>query len=317
MSSEAEEEAVAAAAAAAAVENVCANCGIAGVDNIKLKICDGGCDLVKYCSTNCREEHREQHHDDCKKRVAKLHDKRLFTQPGSCGYGECPICFLPMPLGPKKATFMSCCGQSICCGCIHAHLMSNIHENKASRCVFCRTALEEEEYRKRTDERIEANDPGVLCFMGTECNRAGDYDKALKYWTKAAESGNAEAYYKLGLLYDLGEVVEKNKEKAIYHYEKAAIGGHPLARHNLACCEVENGNIERAVKHFTIAAKLGDDVSMKTLLPLYQQGYITKEEYGATLRTHQAAVEAMKSSQRETAYAFLAKIEQKRKNTSD
>ena len=41
--------------------NVCANCGIAGVDDVTLKDCDGGCDLVKYCSDKCQENHRGQH----------------------------------------------------------------------------------------------------------------------------------------------------------------------------------------------------------------------------------------------------------------
>ena len=62
--------------AAADKDVCCANCGIAGVDNIKLEDCDGGCDLVKYCSTNCRGEHREQHQEECEKRAAKLHDRR-------------------------------------------------------------------------------------------------------------------------------------------------------------------------------------------------------------------------------------------------
>jgi len=73
-------------------ENVCANCGIAGVDDIRLEECDA-CDLVKYCSDDCREEHREQHHEECKRRADKLHDKRLFTQPDGTHKGECPICF--------------------------------------------------------------------------------------------------------------------------------------------------------------------------------------------------------------------------------
>src|SRR6056300_1615821 len=142
----------------------CANCGMAGVDDIKLENCDG-CDLVKYCSDKCKEVHREQHHEECKKRAANLHDKRLFTQPDETHRGECPICFLPMPLNMDKYIFMSCCGQTICDGCCYAHLMSNIHdEMKARTCLFCRTsALDEEEYEKRTKERIAANDPAVLC----------------------------------------------------------------------------------------------------------------------------------------------------------
>ena len=46
----------------------CANCGVAEVDDIKLELkdCDG-CDLVKYCSDGCREEHQEKHSEECKK----------------------------------------------------------------------------------------------------------------------------------------------------------------------------------------------------------------------------------------------------------
>src|SRR6056300_134398 len=81
-------------------DEVCASCGIAEVDNVKLKKCT--CELVSYCSDECREEHREQHEEECKKRVKELHDKKLFTQPDSSCFGECPICFLPMPLDNEK-----------------------------------------------------------------------------------------------------------------------------------------------------------------------------------------------------------------------
>ena len=83
------------------------------------------------------------------------------------------------------------------------------------------------------------------------------------YLTKAAELGNAEAHYRLGMMYLDNDGVEKDEEKMVYHWEMAAIGGHPLARHNLGCHEAKNGIIERAAKHFTIAAKLGFEMSMK------------------------------------------------------
>jgi hypothetical protein len=295
MNSEAEEE-------AAADKDVCANCGIAGVDNIRLEECDK-CDLVKYCSTNCRDDHREEHHEDCKKRAAILHDRRLFTQPDESHRGECPICFLPMPLQLEKSTFASCCGQWICNGCVYAHVMSNKYDRvKRSRCLFCRTpGTDKEEYGKRAQERIEANDPAALCFMGTESYETGDDDKALKYLTKAAELGDAEAQYYLGRLYMEGEGVEKDEEKGIYLWEKAAIAGHPKARSMLACIEVRDGNIERGVRHSIIAANLGCGKSMKAMLLNYKGGYITKEKYGATLRAHQAAIDATKSSQRDAA----------------
>jgi len=55
------------------------------------------------------------------------------------------------------------------------------------------------------------------------------------------------------------------------------------------------------VKHWIIAANLGCEYSMKQLLRMYKDGYIKKEDYRSTLRTHQAAIDATKSSQRDVA----------------
>jgi TPR repeat protein len=161
--------------------------------------------------------------------------------------------------------------------------------------------LDIDELRKRTQERIEANHPPSLRYMGSKHYNKGDYGAAFEYYTKAAELRNAEAHYRLGYMYMEGEGLEKDEDKAIYHYEKAAIDGHPVARYNLGLHEDYTDRLERAAKHYIIAAKLGDDDAMKALLEAYKQGYITKEDYGATLRAHQAAVDATKSSQREAA----------------
>lgn len=63
--------------------------------------------------------------------------------------------------------------------------------------------------------------------------------------------------------------------------------------------------MDRAVKHFIIAAKIGHINSMKKLWRRYAHGDINKEDLEATLRTHQAAIDAMKSPQREAAQSFL------------
>jgi hypothetical protein len=87
-------------------DECCASCGIAPVDDIKLK-CSGGCDLVKCCSDKCQENHREQQNDECKRRRAELRDKPLFQQPDESYLGECPICFLPLPIDLKRSAFFS------------------------------------------------------------------------------------------------------------------------------------------------------------------------------------------------------------------
>ena len=66
-------------------------------------------------------------------------------------------------------------------------------------------------------------------------------------------------------MYHEGEGVEKDEEKAAYHWEKAAIGGHPQARYNLGSIEEENGNIERSVKHLIFSNRRIDEKALETL----------------------------------------------------
>ncbi len=144
----------------------CANCGIAGVDDVKLEECTD-CDLVRYCGEICREEHREEHEEQCKKRKALLHDRKLFTQPEGTHLGECPLCFLPLPLHWSKSVFFTCCSEVICNGCIYSLGMSNIHNGvKARRCPFCREPANDAENDKRLVKRVKANDPAALGEMG-------------------------------------------------------------------------------------------------------------------------------------------------------
>ncbi len=108
-------------------------------------------------------------------------------------------------------------------------------------------------------------------------------------------------------MYLEGHGVEKDKKKEVYHLEKAAIGGHPIARFNLGCFEGRNGNIERAVKHWIIAASQGEDDSLGNLRIIYQEGLISKDDLAAAIRAHQAAIDATKSPQRDAAAAFMSK----------
>ncbi len=280
--------------------NVCANCGIAGVDDVKLEECGTECHSVRYCGDKCREDHREQHEEECNRQKDALYDKKLFSQPDETHLGDCPICFLPLPLDSRKSTFKSCCSKIVCMGCVLADRRSS---NGGHRCPFCREAVpDEEEFERRLVKRIEANDPAALYHMGAKrYHKHGDYDGAIEYLTKAAKLGYFEAQCLLGSMYMEGEGVEKDKEKALHHYEKAAIGGNPYARYNLGWYEQKSGKIERAAKHFIIAAKLGFELSMKSIWSMFKDGHITKEDLETTLRSHQGAIDAMKSPQRDIA----------------
>jgi len=286
----------------------CASCGIAEVDAIKLKEC-ATCDLVLYCSEECQENHTSQHKEACKKRRAvELRDEILFKQPESSYLGDCPICCLPMPLDLSKSIVAVCCSKSICRGCDVETQKREFGEGLDPSCPFCREPVGNELWRKQRMKRIEANDPVAMCREGAEQYKKGDYSSAFGYYVKAAELGDVDAHYRLSLMYYYGEGVEKDKGKEVPHMEEATIGGHPIARHNLGCHEWNNGNTERAVKHWIIAATQGHDDSIKALMDEFRSGIVSKDDLAAALRAHQAAVDATKSPQREAAEEYRRKM---------
>ena len=285
----------------------CASCGIAELDDVKLKKCPT-CDLVRYCGVKCQREHWPKHQAVCMKRAAELRDEILFKQPESSYLGDCPICFLPLPLYETKSSTYPCCIKVICMGCDYVNKIRELQGKLQQKCPFCRKPLSTaEEGKKYMMKRVEANDPAAMCHEGGEQYDKGNYSTAFQYWTKASGLGDMLAHYQLSTLYDNGQGVGKDEKKEVFHLEEAAIGGHPDARYNLGINEVHSGRIERAVKHWIIAANLGHDESIQVLKKCYKDGFVSKEDLATALRAHQAAVDATKSPQREAGDAARAR----------
>ena len=59
--------------------------------------------------------------------------------------------------------------------------------------------------------------------------------------------------------------------------------------------ELQNNRLDRAAKHFIIAAKLGDGDSLEAAKSLYKDGHVTKDDFAAALRGHKAAIDATES----------------------
>ena len=286
----------------------CASCGKAEVDDIQLKKCS--CNLVKYCNLDCQKNHRPQHKKACKKRMAEIRDDRLFTQPEESHLGECPLCCLPLPIDRDhhKFTMMACCSQIICKGCEYSNCLREAEQGLDHKCPFCRHPAPENdaECKKLALERVEADDPFALRQMGSKYISEGDYERAFEYLTKAAELGDTGAHYKLSFFYHEGwGGIERDPKKDMHHTEEAAIGGHPDARYNLGFFESKKGRIDRAMRHFIIAAKFGHDMALERVKFAFRMGLVSKEDHEAALRGHQAAVDATKSKQRDKGYTFF------------
>jgi hypothetical protein len=77
------------------------------------------------------------------------------------------------------------------------------------------------------------------------------------------------------------------------------MAGREGARFNLGILEAQSGNIERAVKHWTIGASAGDFGAMHELRTLFEQGFISRESIDSTLAAYNDSCAEMRSEARD------------------
>ena len=159
------------------------------------------------------------------------------------------------------------------------------------------------------EKRVEKDDPIAIHNIGYYYSEGlkgfpQDYVKALELYHRAAKLDIAGAYTNIGYAYNNGEGVEVHKKKATHYYELAAIKGDVTARYNLGNKEALEGNMDRALKHYMIAVRSGDNDSLDRIKELYLDGHATKEDYTNALRLYQAYVDEINSPQRDKAAAF-------------
>lgn len=219
---------------------------------------------------------------------------------------DCEICFLSLPFLVSGKQYKSCCGKVLCSGCMYA-----VKKNGGKLCPFCRTSstLSREKKVDLLKKRVDVNDAAAIYVQGCH-HDSGEYGfqqdcaKALSLWHRAGKLGCSGAYTNIGNAYFKGELgVERNMRKAKQYYELAAMEC-PSARHNLGLCEELVGNVNRAVKYFTIAAGCGHGDSLKRIRNIYLFGYATKVDYEKALRAYQKYLIEIRSDQRDQAAAF-------------
>ena len=295
----------------------CAACGKRGSD---LKVCTA-CKSVKYCNRNCQKLHWKAHKKECKELASELKvqnvikdidemiisDDKLFAAPPP--KEDCPICMLPMPYANEicdvVSIYMPCCGKHLCMGCIYATLDEIELGRLKDCCAFCRqpNPQSQEELLERVEKRIALDDFKAFDWLGGQYyhGKGGlpqDYNKGIELLIQAAEKGSIRAHNHLAQAYENGEGVERDVKRAFRHYKLAAIGGHEYARFTLGVEEVNNDNIYRALKHFMIAAKSGEDDGMNHVEAAYKGKVIAKDVYESTLRAYKDSQNEMMSAQR-------------------
>lgn len=110
-----------------------------------------------------------------------------------------------------------------------------------------------------------------------------DSSLAVKWFSKAAEQGNANAQFNLGYMYQMGEGVPKNASLAAQWYRKAAEQGVANAQFNLGLMYANGEGVPKdaslAVQWFSKAAVQGNANAQNTLGVMYEKGEGVAKNY--------------------------------------
>jgi TPR repeat protein len=177
-------------------------------------------------------------------------------------------------------------------------------------CPFCRADknISEAEFTRRAEEGIKRGDPEAMEMVSLDLCKDGNEEEKKRgnaLLRKAANVGLCTAHYRLGCAYigsgpDFG-VVEKDVDKAMFHFETAATAGHGGARYNLGVKHINDHSLGLAAKHFMIGAKSGYKDSMDLIKEGFVEGWVTKTEFEETLRANKESLDELKSEQRDKA----------------
>jgi TPR repeat protein len=149
-------------------------------------------------------------------------------------------------------------------------------------------------------KRVAANDATSICVLGDHYYRGlvgvqQDHTKAIKLFTRAADLGLSAAHYLLSDVYRKGGDLKKAK----FHGEAAAMAGHEVSRCNLGVLELDSGNLERAIKHWKIAASAGCFESMHHMRKVFEQGLVSRESINSMLKAYNNSCVKMRSEARD------------------
>ena len=125
--------------------------------------------------------------------------------------------------------------------------------------------LNEREYLDSQECDTAEYDPEMVSYI-EDC-------KLLKETKKAANQGDATAQVYLGVMYEEGDIVEQNYEKAIEWYRRSAAQGNSLAQYKLGqmYTRVDGTyrNIPKGFEWYTKAAKQGEFIAQYELAVMY------------------------------------------------
>ena len=111
---------------------------------------------------------------------------------------------------------------------------------------------------------------------GLDALRKNDFATAVKELRPLAERGDAEAQYRVGLMYEFGKGYPQDKPQAVAWFKKAAAQNHAAAQTELGIIYATGDGVaqdnKQAVQWFQMAAPQGNVAAQYNLGLLYAKG---------------------------------------------
>lgn len=130
---------------------------------------------------------------------------------------------------------------------------------------------------------------------GVAAYEAEQYERAYELLKPEAEEGDAEAQYYVALMYDQGEGVEVDREKATALFTSAAESGHTIAQIATAYSYLKGIGVDRdyekAADWYRKAAENGDSAAQRSLGLRYKHGEGVKQDYEEAAKWFHRAAE--------------------------
>ena len=129
---------------------------------------------------------------------------------------------------------------------------------------------------------------------GRDAYDAGDFDTAMAAWAPAAESGDADSQYGMGLLYSEGIVVPMDDLEALKWFGLAADQAHGDAQYKLGVMHANGWGVPmsevEAMKWYALASENGVTAAQVSLGTMYQNGFSVEQDKIEALKWFSVAV---------------------------
>lgn len=142
----------------------------------------------------------------------------------------------------------------------------------------------------------------ILGDMYFDCEEELKYKEAMRWFQKAAESGNDKAMGNIGYLYSKGAGVTKDLKESFIWYTKSSENGNAIAKYNLGRCYLKGRGTEKdetkaeelfceAYQLLSKEANQGLNRSQYTLGLLYLRGYGVEKNISEAIKWFYAAAQ--------------------------